>query len=64
MAEPAKDKLVPRRKSRIGRLLVFVGVIVILGFAGFFIWRYLNTYETTDDAQIDGHIEMCIRDRR
>jgi membrane fusion protein (multidrug efflux system) len=57
MAEPAKDKLVPRRKSRIGRLLVFVGVIVILGFAGFFIWRYLNTYETTDDAQIDGHID-------
>ncbi len=20
------------------------------------LWRYLNTYETTDDAQIDGHI--------
>jgi membrane fusion protein (multidrug efflux system) len=57
MAEPAKDKLVPRRKSRVGRLLVFAGVIVILAFAGFFVWRYLNTYETTDDAQIDGHID-------
>jgi membrane fusion protein (multidrug efflux system) len=57
MAEPTKDKLVPRRKPRFGRLLVFVVVIVILAVAGFFLWRYLNTYETTDDAQIDGHVD-------
>jgi membrane fusion protein (multidrug efflux system) len=57
MAEPAKDKLVPRRKSRFGRLLVVAGVVVILAVAGFFLWRYLNTYESTDDAQIDGHVD-------
>jgi membrane fusion protein (multidrug efflux system) len=57
MPEPTKDKLVPRRKSRFGRLLVVVGVVVILAVAGFFLWRYLNTYESTDDAQIDGHVD-------
>jgi membrane fusion protein (multidrug efflux system) len=29
---------------------------VVAAVAGFFVWRYLNTYEATDDAQIDGHI--------
>jgi membrane fusion protein (multidrug efflux system) len=57
MPEPARDKPVPRRKSRVGRFVVVAGVIVILIVAGIFIWRYLNTYETTDDAQIDGHID-------
>jgi membrane fusion protein (multidrug efflux system) len=31
-------------------------VIAVLASAGYFLWRYFNTYETTDDAQIDGHI--------
>ena len=24
--------------------------------AGFFLWRYFGSYESTDDAQIDGHL--------
>jgi membrane fusion protein (multidrug efflux system) len=28
----------------------------VLGVAGYYLWSYLNTYESTDDAQIDGHI--------
>jgi membrane fusion protein (multidrug efflux system) len=27
-----------------------------VGFGGYYLWKYFNTYETTDDAQIDGHI--------
>jgi membrane fusion protein (multidrug efflux system) len=27
-----------------------------MAVAAFFVWRYLNSYESTDDAQIDGHI--------
>jgi len=56
MAEPVKDKIAPRKKSRIGRLLVIGAVVVALAAAGYYMWKYLNTYETTDDAQIDGHI--------
>src|SRR5450755_3859707 len=46
----------PSRKSRVVRTLVFAGAIVIVAFGGYYVWRYLNTYESTDDAQIDGHI--------
>jgi membrane fusion protein (multidrug efflux system) len=56
MAELGKDKIAPRKKSRIGRLLAIVVVVVVLAGAGYYLWQYLNTYETTDDAQIDGHI--------
>ena len=37
------------------RLALIVGGIVLL-VAVFFLWRYLNSYESTDDAQIDGHL--------
>jgi membrane fusion protein (multidrug efflux system) len=33
-----------------------LGAVIALAVAGFFVWRYLNTYEATDDAQVDGHI--------
>src|SRR5205807_4078268 len=35
-----------------------VGIIVLIGVivGGVFWWIYASTYETTDDAQIDGHI--------
>src|SRR5580693_3299754 len=57
MAELVKDKNAPRKKARIGRFLVFVVVVAVLASAGYYLWKYLNTYETTDDAQIDGHID-------
>jgi hypothetical protein len=45
-----------RRKRSYKGLLIFAVVLVVLGVAGFFTWRYLNTYESTDDAEVDGHI--------
>ena len=60
MAEPEKDKLetkiVPRKRRRTTRYLVIVAVVVVLAAGGYYLWKYLKTYETTDDAQIDGHI--------
>jgi membrane fusion protein, multidrug efflux system len=35
---------------------VALGAIILAAVAVFFMWRYLNTYEGTDDAQVDGHI--------
>jgi len=37
------------------RVMLIVGVVVLL-VAGFFLWRYFASYESTDDAQIDGHL--------
>jgi len=34
--------------------LIFAGLVLIV--AVFFLWRYLASYESTDDAQIDGHV--------
>ena len=35
-------------------LLIVVVLVLIVG--GFFAWRYFESYESTDDAQIDGHL--------
>ncbi len=37
------------------RTLLIVGIIVLL-VGGFFLYRYFASYESTDDAQIDGHL--------
>ncbi len=37
------------------RIAIVIGIIVLL-VVGFFIYRYLTSYESTDDAQIDGYI--------
>ena len=37
------------------RMSLIIGVVVLL-VAGFFLWRYFSSYESTDDAQIDGHL--------
>jgi len=57
MQEPTKERVAPRKRSRLIRILVLVAVIAGVAYAGVRFWNYLNTYEATDDAQIDGHID-------
>jgi membrane fusion protein (multidrug efflux system) len=54
MAEPVK--LTPRKSRRFRRLIIVIAALALVVVAGVFLWRYFNTYESTDDAQIDGHI--------
>jgi membrane fusion protein, multidrug efflux system len=44
-----------RAKSPGFRVAVVIAVIVLL-VVGFFLYRYVTSYESTDDAQVDGHI--------
>jgi len=37
------------------RMFMIIGMVVLL-VAGFFLWRYFKSYESTDDAQIDAHL--------
>jgi membrane fusion protein, multidrug efflux system len=37
------------------RMFLIIGIVVLL-VAGFFLLRYFGSYESTDDAQIDGHL--------
>ncbi len=34
--------------------MVVIVLVILVG--GFFLWRYLGTYESTDDAQVDAHL--------
>ncbi|HKV62578.1 MAG TPA: HlyD family secretion protein [Candidatus Acidoferrum sp.] len=43
-----------RQKQRKKLLIVAVSVVVVI--AGIFLWRYLSSYESTDDAQADVHL--------
>ena len=36
--------------------MFFILGAVLLAVVGFFLWRYFSSYESTDDAQIDGHV--------
>ena len=46
----------PSRTQSSGfRIAVLIGVIILV-VAGFFAYRYFSSYESTDDAQIDGHV--------
>jgi membrane fusion protein (multidrug efflux system) len=55
--EPATAPPPPRYKrsnSRRNILIVVIVLVVLLG--GLFLWRYLGSYESTDDAQVDAHL--------
>ncbi len=46
----------PSRAASPGfRIAIIIGVVVLL-LVIFFVYRYVSSYESTDDAQVDGHI--------
>jgi membrane fusion protein (multidrug efflux system) len=49
-----RSRLSRRRDPRF-RIYVILALVVLL-IAGIFLWRYFTSYEGTDDAQIDGHV--------
>src|SRR5260221_13149381 len=47
----------PRYSRSHGRRNILIVVIVLLVLVGgLFLWRYLGSYESTDDAQVDAHL--------
>jgi membrane fusion protein (multidrug efflux system) len=55
-APPPEKKYSPadRRKRRRNLIIIFSGLVVIV--AAVLFWRYLSSYESTDDAQADVHL--------
>ncbi len=56
---PSREKAsapTPRRDAKRSRKIVILVVCLVLLVAGFFVWRYLSSYESTDDAQGDLHL--------
>ncbi len=46
----------PSRASSPGFRIALIIALVALLVVGFFVYRYVTSYESTDDAQVDGHI--------
>jgi membrane fusion protein, multidrug efflux system len=46
----------PSRTETSGFRIAVVIAIIVLLVVGFFAYRYFTSYESTDDAQVDGHI--------
>jgi membrane fusion protein (multidrug efflux system) len=44
------------RRSKVRRNILIVVVVLIVVVGGVFLWRHLNSYESTDDAQVDVHL--------
>src|SRR6202140_4474197 len=56
MAALENETIIRRRRPRLTRYLVAAEVVLALGVTSYYLWKYMTAYETTDDAQIDGHI--------
>ncbi len=44
------------QRSNARRNLVIVAIVLVVSAGGIFLWRYLGSYESTDDAQVDAHL--------
>ncbi|MFZ1133064.1 MAG: HlyD family secretion protein [Terriglobales bacterium] len=47
-----RAEFLSRPRTRVGLTLIVLAIVVGV----FFLWRYLTSYESTDDAQVDGHV--------
>jgi membrane fusion protein (multidrug efflux system) len=45
------------RRTRTRRMLLLALLILVVGAVAPFVWNYVQSYQSTDDAQIDGHID-------
>jgi len=55
-APPPTGKFSPEARRKRRRNLVIVVTAVVVVIAGLLLWRYLSSYESTDDAQADVHL--------
>lgn len=56
-APAAAPEPAPKKKGSPVRLLILGIVVIALAIGGYFLLGYLDSYESTDDAQVDGHID-------
>jgi membrane fusion protein (multidrug efflux system) len=55
-ASSAESKYSPAARRKRRRNLVIILAVIVVVVAGLFLWRYLSSYESTDDAQADVHL--------
>jgi membrane fusion protein (multidrug efflux system) len=53
-AAPQQPPMAPRKRRRAMLILAIIGILLAIG--GFMFYQYAQTYESTDDAQVDAHL--------
>jgi len=51
-----ESAFMPTKRSRARLMVVLVVALLAIGTGGYLYWQYASAHESTDDAQIDGHI--------
>jgi len=52
----SRRKLPRRGRRTLVRIVVLLVLLTLLAAGSYSAWKYFGTYESTDDAQVDGHI--------
>ncbi|HUA00407.1 MAG TPA: HlyD family secretion protein [Candidatus Aquilonibacter sp.] len=55
-ASPPPDYHRPGRFANPRARMFLIAAVLVVLVGGFFAWRYFSSYESTDDAQVDGHL--------
>jgi membrane fusion protein (multidrug efflux system) len=54
-AAPSETDQKPPAKAKVSKKLILAGILAVSIIAGLLYWLHARNYETTDDAQVDGH---------
>ena len=54
---PSSRRPPQTKRRKLLRALVLLVVLLIVAVGGYYVWKYFSAYESTDDAQVDGHID-------
>ena len=54
-SNPAESRPAPQRRRL--RVILLGAIAVLLCVGGFKLWNYLQSYESTDDAEVDGYLD-------
>lgn len=53
---PVPQKYTPDARRKRRKRVIILALVVVVLVAGVWLWRYLSSYESTDDAQADVHL--------
>jgi membrane fusion protein (multidrug efflux system) len=53
---PPAQRVIRKPRRSLWRIVVPIVLLAAVAAGVYYLWRYFGTYESTDDAQIDGHI--------
>ena len=54
--DPPSRRASRKGRGKLARTVVLFAIFLLVAAGAYYAWKYFSTYESTDDAQVDGHI--------